>query len=149
MRWLLDGEPCVLGAAPRPHIKQWRPLLCVRCSPPLRTTLSGFWPCGVPAASHLGGAHRRDAPYSSHRAAFWNSFSCDHVIAVLQSVPAFLLGKPRWVPVPPARPHDSGLVNPRSFGEVIPSLPALFQGERTIQALLMNSACPPEQDCLG
>ena len=30
--------------------------------------------------------------------AFWNSFSCDHSIAVLQSVPAFLLQTPGGAP---------------------------------------------------
>jgi hypothetical protein len=36
--------------------------------------------------------------------AFWNSFSCDHSIAALQSVPAFLLSQ--------------ASVGPRSSGEI-------------------------------
>ena len=35
--------------------------------------------------------------------AFWNSFSCDHSIAVLQSVPAFLLQTPGGAPAAPAQ----------------------------------------------
>ncbi len=34
---------------------------------------------------------------------FWNSFSCDHSIAVLQSVPAFLLQTPGGDPAAPAQ----------------------------------------------
>ena len=34
---------------------------------------------------------------------FWNSFSCDRSIAVLQSVPAFLLQTPGGDPAAPAQ----------------------------------------------
>jgi len=37
----------------------------------------------------LGGVRKRDARYSSRRGPFWNSLSCEHTLAVLQSVPAF------------------------------------------------------------
>ena len=46
--------------------------------------------------------------------AFWNSFSCDPLIAVLQSVPAFLLSQASVGPRSSgevAQQHASGLVN--------------------------------------
>ena len=42
-------------------------------------------------------------PRGSDAEAFWNSFSCDRSIAVLQSVPAFLLQTPGGVPAAPAQ----------------------------------------------
>ncbi len=42
-------------------------------------------------------------PRRSEVEAFWNSFSCDHSIAVLQSVPAFLLQTPGGDPAAPAQ----------------------------------------------
>jgi hypothetical protein len=42
-------------------------------------------------------------PRRSEAETFWNSFSCDHSIAVLQSVPAFLLQTPGGGPAAPAQ----------------------------------------------
>jgi hypothetical protein len=42
-------------------------------------------------------------PRRSEAEAFWNSFSCDRSIAVLQSVPAFLLQTPGGDPAAPAQ----------------------------------------------
>ena len=42
-------------------------------------------------------------PRRSEVETFWNSFSCDHSIAVLQSVPAFLLQTPGGDPAAPAQ----------------------------------------------
>jgi hypothetical protein len=42
-------------------------------------------------------------PRRSEAETFWNSFSCDHSIAVLQSVPAFLLQTPGGRPAAPAQ----------------------------------------------
>jgi hypothetical protein len=42
-------------------------------------------------------------PRRSEVEAFWNSFSCGHSIAVLQSVPAFLLQTPGGAPAAPAQ----------------------------------------------
>ena len=61
--------------------------------------------------SHVGGAHTRDAPYSSHRAPFWNSFqlrSFDRSASVSSSFPF----RPSLGGSPFLRrsrtPHDSG-----------------------------------------
>jgi len=48
---------------------------------------------------------RNDPSGLSWAETFWNSFGCDHSIAVLQSVPAFLL--------------NQASVGPRSSGEVV------------------------------
>jgi hypothetical protein len=42
-------------------------------------------------------------PRRSEAETFWNFFSCDHSIAVLQSVPAFLLQTPGGDPAAPAQ----------------------------------------------
>jgi len=69
---------------------------------------SGF---SGPVASHLAAplsprheGNIGQAPTFQRVEAFWNSFSCDHAIAALQSVPAFLLA--------------GTSVGPRASGEV-------------------------------
>ena len=42
-------------------------------------------------------------PRRSEAETFWNSFSCDYSIAVLQSVPAFFLQTPGGGPAAPAQ----------------------------------------------
>lgn len=46
---------------------------------------------------------RGTPPPRSEVEAFWNSLSCDRAIAVLQSVPAFLLQTPGEAPAAPAQ----------------------------------------------
>ena len=48
-------------------------------------------------------ASRGTPPPRSEVEAFWNSLSCDRAIAVLQSVPAFLLQTPGEAPAAPAQ----------------------------------------------
>jgi len=47
--------------------------------------------------------HAAPLPRRSKVEAFWNSFNCDRSIAVLQSVPAFLLQTPGGDPAAPAQ----------------------------------------------
>jgi hypothetical protein len=76
----------------------------------------------------------RNDPHGIGRAeALWNSFSCDHSIAVLQSVPAF--------------PLSQASVGPRSSGEVAQQHASARSNQRFVNSflclnLLLSSASP-------
>lgn len=69
-----------------------------------KRSLGGTTSAGIQPQLH----NSQNSPsWISQAGAFWDSFSCDPSIAGLQSVPAFLLAKPRRVPAIPVRSCSS------------------------------------------
>jgi hypothetical protein len=71
-------------------------------------------------------------PRRSEVEAFWNSFSCDHSIAVLQSVPAFLLQTPGGDPSAPAQVARSRMLPESMKTGPVAHRPVPFLGQAPV-----------------